>query len=443
MPLSEIVNITTTTEAAGVTQAGFGVPLILSANATFPERVRTYTSLTELANDGFSTTGPEYLAASAMLAQNPRVVEFRVGRLANKPTQSWTISVASVLNDTNYTVNFGGNTYTYLSDGTATNDEIIQGLEALIDATPVAGFTASVTGAPTSEVLELVADAAGNWAQVEIADPALLAIAQDHADPGVDADLTAIALENNDWYGLINLYNSFDMLQAVSDYAESNEKLFVAATQDSKVITVDFSAADSEDIAYERANSGIERTALLYHPDNGEFADAAWAGLQLPQDPGSTTWKFKTLAGVPAVTLTSSHRTRLRDKNANFYYRVSGRNITSEGTVSSGLFIDIVRGRDWYAARLQERIANLLFNADKVPYTDAGIALIAAEVWAQHQEGIAADLIAEDPAPTVSVPRAVDVSAADKSARILRNVEFTFTLAGAVHSVEISGVISV
>jgi hypothetical protein len=46
------------------------------------------------------------------------------------------------------------------------------------------------------------------------------------------------------------------------------------------------------------------------------------------------------------------------------------------------------------------------------------------------------------PAPVVTVPDVVDVSVTDKEDRILRDVKFTGTLAGAIHKVIISGVVS-
>ena len=52
-------------------------------------------------------------------------------------------------------------------------------------------------------------------------------------------------------------------------------------------------------------------------------------------------------------------------------------------------------------------------------------------------------ILAADPAPTVTVPKVADVSAADKTARLLPDMKFTGTLAGAIHKVTITGVVSV
>ena len=64
----------------------------------------------------------------------------------------------------------------------------------------------------------------------------------------------------------------------------------------------------------------------------------------------------------------------------------------------------------------------------KVPFTDAGIALVETAVRGVLQEGVAVGLLSPDPAPAVTVPKAADVSAEDKAARLLPDVKFTATL---------------
>lgn len=101
--------------------------------------------------------------------------------------------------------------------------------------------------------------------------------------------------------------------------------------------------------------------------------------------------------------------------------------------------MDVMRGTDWLAARIQERVYALLIQNDKVPFTDAGIQAVKGEILAQLQAGVARDFLASDPEPTCTVPRAADVSAADKGNRQLNNVKFRATLAGALHKVTIEG----
>lgn len=450
MPLSDIVNITITSETASVTQAGFGVPLILSAEATFPERVRTYADLTAVDVD-FTTTCATYLAAAAIFSQSPRPETIKVGRLANKPTMKWTIDLGSagILNSTAYKIQVTdplGTTQvaTFTTDSSATEAELWVGLAAAFNALVGPTVTAVNTGPNTS--LVLTDDVAGEWHAISVLAPdgqydsgVYLSIVQDEADAGMAADLAAIAAADNEWYAIVNPFNSEAIVDLVAAFAEVNEKLYVADIQDSATVTA---AVGGTDTADDLKDSAFARTAPIYHPDGGEFAGPAWAGKVLPLDPGSETWKFKTLAGVATYPITTTHQTNLEAKKCNYYYAIAGVNITSQGVVSSGSFIDFVRFRDWFKARLSERIFALLANSKKVAYTNAGIALIEAEVRAQIKEGIAVGGISTDVAPTVTVPKSTDASAADRTARILRNVKFTFTYAGAVHKIFVSGNIS-
>lgn len=63
-------------------------------------------------------------------------------------------------------------------------------------------------------------------------------------------------------------------------------------------------------------------------------------------------------------------------KTANFYSEVGGVNITQEGKVASGEWIDIIIGTDWLEARLRESVYSALVNNRKIPYDDTGIAMI-------------------------------------------------------------------
>ena len=116
--------------------------------------------------------------------------------------------------------------------------------------------------------------------------------------------------------------------------------------------------------------------------------------------------------------------------------------LTRISPVAQGEFIDIVRGEDWLTSRIQEFVYSVLVNSTKVPYTDAGITAIEAEIRRALQLGINNNFIANDPAPTVTVPLAANVPPNDKAQRILRNVKFQATLSGAIHAINITGTVS-
>jgi hypothetical protein len=154
----------------------------------------------------------------------------------------------------------------------------------------------------------------------------------------------------------------------------------------------------------------MPRRSGWYHPDNGAFLDGGVAGKCLPLAPGLGDVEVQDHRRRGGHHVTATQQTNLKNKRTNYYYSVAGIGITTEGLTYSGEYVDTIRGRDWFAARLQTRILVLFTNAKKVPYTDAGIALVEAEVRAQLSEGIAQGYLAASPSPTVTVPAAASVS---------------------------------
>lgn len=451
MSLSEIVNVTITTTNPGVTQAGFGVPLIATPSPSWTEHTREYSDLTGVVAD-FAATTPEYLAAQAMFAQSPTLPKIKIGRMNTAPTQVHVITVISVVNSQLYEVNvfYAGvlQKASFTSDGSATNDEIVDGLVAAINAlaAPDVGATATATGSSGSHVVTLTADATKTWRAVEPLNstsptlvPALLSVAETTADPSTltTSDLDAIVADSDDWYGLVLLYKSSAILLAAAGWIETKKKLLITASADTKIATEAVSTA--EDVFEELLDASRARTAPFYHPRLYEFPDAAEVARFFPIDPGGDNWRLKTLSGVTPQTYTSTQTTNMKAKRANFYYTLGGVNVVGgDGKVSDNEYIDVIRFLDWYEARLSERIVNRLLSANKIPYTDAGIAVIEGEVRAQNKEGIDAGGISPDPAPTVTVPKAASVSGADKTARLLKNVNTTWTLAGAINSLKVN-----
>lgn len=188
----------------------------------------------------------------------------------------------------------------------------------------------------------------------------------------------------------------------------------------------------------------LDRTGLIYLATaDTEYPEAALAGGQLPQDPGSITWAFKTLTLVTIDELTSAQKSKALGNNVNTYTEVGGIGITQNGTMASGRFIDIRRGVDWIEARMEENIFFQVANLPKIPYTDSGIAIIENEMREVLNDGIDKNVIAADPPFEIETPLATDVAANDRVNRLLPDVTFDARMAGAIHKVEIQGVVSI
>ena len=442
MSLTDHVQLSITVDNVGITRAGFGVPLVVSANAAFAERVRFYNAIADVAVDFPVTTSPEYLACSAIFAQSPRPPKIAIGRAANKPTQKFEITVAAVRNLYTYQVKVKGQgvtatTVSFTSDGTATDAEVAAGLVAALNAVVGKNFTAVGAASP----VVITANAPGNWFSIEVVNVLDLTVSQTHVDPGIAADLTAIALADPNWYCLITYYNSGPMVTAAAAWVEANKRIYVFSSNDTANI---LNVAGLGEILDAMKTLGYTRTMGAYHPDPSAMFAAAWMGRWLATEPGQATAKFKTLAGVAAVSLSATHKTNLRAKRANSYEVIAGRAITWEGTVFSAVyaFLDVRRDVDWLEDDMTKAVFGVLAGADKVPYTSDGIAQIEGAVRGSVSLAVDKGVLAAG-TTSVEVPTIGSVAPADKTSRTLRNVKFAGTLSGAIHAViPISGVIS-
>lgn len=441
MSLNDIVSVTITTVSTAPTRVGFGIPLVASYHTVFPERVRIYSAdsaVADMVSDGFAATDLAVLAVTKILSQNPKPSQVYVGRTENDQKQKINL-VPVAVNDTEYAVYINGQEASFTSDADATVAEITAGLKTDID---LLGENVTVTDNTTD--LDIEANTVADAFSFYVGDRTL--ITQENITPdlggtsGIADDLAAIIEANNDWYSLHLTNLSKPVISAAAAYIESVIKLFVCSSADDEI----YDSGVSDDIGSVLNTAGYARTALVYHPKSlSQFAGAAWAGKNLPEDPGSITWKFKTLAGVDFVDLTPTEVSTLESKKVNHYTQIAGIAITQQGYASDGTFIDITRAVDWIRASLQENIYFVLANSKKIPYTNNGIAVIVNEVRGVLQDAVNRDVLAADPEFTVTAPLVSDVSITDKANRLLPDVEFEATLAGAIHSVQISGVISV
>jgi hypothetical protein len=429
---TDIVEVSLTTVAARASQAGFGVPLVISYNATFPERVRSYSAAADLVADGMAITTPEYLAVAEILSQNPSLPSVMIGRGALKPTQVYTLT-PTVANSTIYSGSIDGVAWTFTSDSSATLAEICTGISAAIDAAIGATFTLASTGTTVTAT----AATAGNWTSIVVDNIDLIKVQLTHADPGIATDLAAIRLENDTWYALVTTQNSSAIIAAAAAVIETLSKIYIPRSSDTECATHVLTAAT--DIAATLKTSAYQRTALLYHHVPAQHADAAWVGRRLPLDPGTENWMFATLAGVSASPLTTAHKTNLDAKNANGYYNVFGANQTFKGVCAAGApyFIDYVRFRDLFVARIGEGTFDVLSQDEKLPMSNVGL-LTFKNAWLAVCRRFEKSGALVAGASVVTVPDISDVPSADRAARIASGSVIDVTYSGAVNHVKLS-----
>ena len=152
--LDDYVVITITRQTAGITAPGYGTPMILGYGATWGDRIRYYSDLPSIAGDGFAVDSPEYLAASAVLSQNPSVVQLAIGRGLNKPTLAYQVGATmSALATWSVLVDGTGVTETLCTytdtSGTPNQGQVHQALLTAMNAVTGKNYTAAFEVMPS------------------------------------------------------------------------------------------------------------------------------------------------------------------------------------------------------------------------------------------------------------------------------------------------------
>lgn len=437
MSLADHIRTTIQAGTVNPARAGFGVPLFMDYHTAWADdEVRSYTGFAGVSADFASHTLP-YKWAAAVFAQSPRPAKIKIGRMAAPATGHVTV------------LDFAD-----LVTGTSIAGSITSPLGVV---TPIA-ITWTTNLATTLALLETAIEAVTGIASATVVSSAVTVLGnvgagQFHfsfstagchirdttADWDYDDALTAAVLRDADFYAVTVGCNSPKNMDKVARWALANDRIAFFAPQYTKpaqFVSGEFSAgADYTALLANDAAVGLFTT----NPRTA-FAEAAWLGGMLPRDPGSATWKFKRLAGVGADAYTATHKTQIEAVKGNHYTVTNAIGFTSKGTTFGGEWIDVVIGLAWLEARLAERILALFLNNPKIAYTDAGLALIVAEVRAQLKEAVDRDVL--DASWTVTVTPVAQQATADRAARIVRGVEFQARLAGAVHEVDLTGTVT-
>lgn len=440
--IDRIVNVQISLNTNGVSKEGFSTMLVVGTHANNLNRVTTYTNINDLINDGFSTDDPIYRAVSAAFSQTPRPRQVKVGR---RQVEEVNLSVNNVKDNTDYTITVSSKdtdgtvdeeAYKYNSQTSATATKIVEGLQALM-----ASDTA-VTATASGEKLQLTAKSGKSFAikissnlSAELTEPT-----EEIADT-----MSAVMASDSDFYGIVLASRDKDDIMAMAEWVETQTKLFGTSTAEQ-------GAKDSEtdtDLLSMLKAKNYYRTFAFYHElADSEYLEAGVMARCFAIEPGGETWANKVLSGLTADNLTETEYLAISGKNGNTFETFRNKSITQNGKVAGDEWIDVIRFRDWLQEEITVNVFNLLINSDKVPYTDAGIALVENQIrqallLGQRRGGIAPTEYDEDNNEnlgfTIEMPLAANIPANTKAQRLLEDVSFTARLAGAIHVVEITG----
>lgn len=447
--LSDIIQASVTASSASPTVPGFGKTLCLvnkvPTGFTTP---RTYTNLSAMVTDGFLTTDPGYLMASAAFSANPAPPAVMVAKRANLTVQIVKLKCLSAVQGDVYTITLVtpagvATTITRTVPGSSTTTAEATAIAALIAA--VSGFAGTVSATDTITISSPAAGSLNSYRNWTVN----FYLTNTTTDPGITADLNTAIAQDNTWYGLDIDSNSKAEIVAAAAFCEANKKLFTPSSSESTVPD----NADSTGVASSVQTSAYHYTAILYNGNN----TAAYSGLEWQSGrfagspvPGNDTWEFNTLPGIAVDNLTETQFATLGNKFATGYVNIQGVNVTASGGIANtnsggkngfGEFLDVRRFLDWLIAQIQIGLYIILLGPGKTPYTDKGIQSLANAVLGALQRGEQAQGLVVGSSVVVA-PTASGASTSDRGSRILRNLNWSAQLAGAVHMVVSSGTVT-
>jgi hypothetical protein len=235
----------------------------------------------------------------------------------------------------------------------------------------------------------------------------------------------------NDWFFVITADAELTEQIEVADFVESqNFKMYVVKTTDTESRN-----------AFKTKN--YEYVIDFYHPKTGEEADAALVGELGSQTVGSITWKFKKLTGITPIDVNADELSVIHEDGAIAYVTKAGLPQTSEGIVCSGEYIDVMHGKSWIKANMENSIQSAFANNGKVSFDHRGISLLEGQVTTVLKQATTIGIIAVDeegnPLYSVNTKSRNEVPAEERAQRIYNGLSFSFELAGAIHEANIVG----
>ena len=282
------------------------------------------------------------------------------------------------------------------------------------------------------EASELAEDMANQYLSQQ-PNPGVVAMAGQ--EPGEEDDigdvLGDIYEENGDWYGLLLASRNQEEIEQADDWIPA-DKLFITSP-----IEDDWDALSEYDLESDKTGA--------FPSEEEQEVDAAIMSRMFATDPGSQTWKWQELSGVRSSGYSSADVSAMTDPeegepHMNPVIWEMGVDYTADGANVNGGFLDIQRAIDWLEARLTENIFQLLVSQGKVSFTNTGIAQVTSRMREVFQQAKGRDVLKEY---GIYAPDREDVPTNDRANRVLPDVEFEGIIAGAIHEVEVSGVLQV
>ena len=232
------------------------------------------------------------------------------------------------------------------------------------------------------------------------------------------------------WFFLITDAKDDEDKIAIAEYVETQDLFYVFADHNpdtpTNVTTDIFSKLQAKSLQH---SAGIH-TEL---PENEVSPESAWVGRFASAVIGSNAWIHKALVTLTPETISTTKRSYLKAKNAQFYTLV-GQDPSVEGlaTTVGGEKIFVILGCIWLKVRIAERVWSLLYSKERINYTDEGIELFKTELITVLREAVNNNILTDEDGFNIRTPSAKDLTSAERATGYLRKITFRARLAGAI-----------
>lgn len=425
LAISDVVNVDVVLAPLAVPLRNFGIMLLVGHTdqvISTRERFRIYATIDDVAAD-FSSTDPEYLAATLFFGQTPQPDILYIGRWAKEDSigtlQGGILSASqqalanfTAITSGGFTITFDGGSPTVVSGLNLSGATNLNGVASLVQAALPVGATCIWNGAQSRFEIFSATDGATSTVSVMTA-TALSALLRGTTATGaisidgIDAEsalegIQAIATRTTEWYAIsFALAADNDLVDAdylaVAAYIEAANPvhIFGINTQDTGVLDPN----DTGDIVTQLGALSYRRTLAQYSSDNLNAVVSIFGRMltvDFTANNAMITVKFKIEPGVAAEVLTQSQAATLNAKHCNAFVAYEGANpILQQGVMVNGYFIDEVQGTDWLGNAIQLGVYNLLYTSPtKIPQTDAGVNQLMGAVAQACDAGVNNGLIA-------------------------------------------------
>lgn len=371
LPLQPVVDVTVLISPQAPATPTFNQGLIVGTSAVIGSvtganpRIRQYTTLAQIAADGFATSSPEYIAASIYFSQSPAPLYLWIGRQDLTAIATLTLGSAP------------GTGYAVGDIGTVTQGGASLGQYQV---------TAVTGGVPTA-----VAVVQGSQGTLYTVANNLATVAITGIGSGLEVDITAIGetclqaveacrLASPAWYLVVALAAADADSIAIGEWAQSQTPQLVYFYTTATAASLNGTAGNVFSTLkagnYNRAFGIYSTTQGGLAPDN-IYAAVAAMGVAMGLNTGLAnsyfTMKFKQLTGVVTEPLNQTQIGVIEGNFGNLYLSYANSySWIEQGTVGNGQFFDEILNLDMLGSDIQYSCVNLLVSNPAILQTNPG-----------------------------------------------------------------------